>query len=199
MLAQSIPPARTTAEGHGHEGEARLERVVVQDLLQVEGEEEPHREQRRVHQHDDQVRRPQGPQPEDRDGDQRDAGEACLDEHEQRQQDGARRERDEDLRRAQPERLAADNAERHADEPDGDEQSPGDVEVAVDVLPAPFDEDPRAQDDDRGAHGHVDQEDRGPSEHLREQAAEQGPGRGAEPAHRRPGAEPAIALCALGQ
>jgi hypothetical protein len=81
----------------------------------------------------------------------------------------------------------------------GDEQRTERVEVSPDDGPTPLGDDRRREQQHGESNGHVDQEDRRPAETLREQPAEQHPGRGADAADGPPDAQRAVALATLGE
>ena len=194
---RSEPGPGEHRERHRQEGQARRERIVAEHLLQIQRDEEEHREQGRVHQDHDQVGGPEPAQPEDRQWDQRGHGDPGLDDQEAADQSQSGEERHEHARRSPSERIAADDPEREADESRGDQDSAGEVEVTrSDATQVGWDH-AWCEREDEHAERHVDREDRRPSEHLREHAAEQRAGGGAEAADGAPQAKAAVALRAF--
>ena len=147
------------------------QRVVAEHLLQVQRDEEPHREDGGEEQEDDEVGRAQPARAEDR---QRASSGASA----KRPSTSAKaassarptRDRHEHAGRAPAAACRCARSRRRAPmRPSGDEHRAGDVEVAV----ARARRGPRGrragQRDHREPDGHVDEEDRGPAEALREQ------------------------------
>ena len=102
--------------------------------------------------------------------------------------------------RAPAERVGADDAEDDRGQAAADQDGAGEVEARAPRSAGRGDRDqPPAGEDDGDPDRDVEDEDRRPVEGLGEDAAEQGAGRAADPAHRRPEPERPVALGALGE
>ncbi len=212
-VASSMPPvitrrgpSRPTSRGAsveatkiesviGRKRQPGLDRVVAEHFLHVEGQEEPHREEDGVEQRDDEVRDPQLGVAQDRERDQR-----------LRSRSAPRRAR---RRRAARNPTASGTSTPAEPQPSVSVRTIPNVRLtrlavistapATSKLRVPRTSRPAGirrmpERDHDDAERHVDGEDRGPAEGLREHAAEQRARGGAERAHRAPHADRAVAL-----
>ena len=106
-------------DGRGQEAHAGLQRRVALDVLQVQGEEEEHRQHREGHDEGHEVRAQERPGAEEREVDHR-LGAAALDEHEAHEPDGGDGEEGDDAAGAPAPGVALDEREHERGEADGD-------------------------------------------------------------------------------
>ena len=184
---------------HRQEGEARLHGRQAEDLLQVEREEEPHREHRGAHQADDDVGAGERARAEDRHRDERHLRPALLDRDEQEEQRDPDADAGDDLRRAEPVALDVHDAEHERDLPGGERDGSGDVEVPLREVAAALDDVADGERDQHGADRHVDEQDPAPAQRLGEHAAEQRARRSAAGGDGAPDAQRAVALGPFGE
>src|SRR3954454_17509898 len=164
-------------------------------LLHVQGDEEPHREDRGIEQEDHGIRGSQWTQPEDAQRHERLSGEPPLHERERGKQQDADGHPRQNSRGAPAEHVAANDAVDQRHHPCGDEKSAREVEVAMPEHAPALRNEATSEEDDGQADRHVDEEDRRPAEPLGQHAAQQDAGGGAETAERAPDAESAVAGC----
>ena len=101
----------------------------MQDLLHVEREEEPLREERRVQQHDHHVGGAQVAEAEDRERDERRGREPGFDEQEGAEQSDAGRQRADHLGRTPADGVRAHDPVGEGEQAAGNQRRAGEVEV----------------------------------------------------------------------
>ena len=179
-------------------GDPGLDRRVAQHVLQVERDEEEHREQRHADQQPDDVGAAQGSVSEDRERHQR-ITLAALNCHERDQQHPGCGQADD-----RPGRSPADADRVHdgVDEqrqPRGDGDRPGDVERVAGLLAAALAERAGGERGRDQADRDVDEQHPAPAQPAGQDPAEQHSGGAAGAGHRAPDAERAVALGPVGE
>ena len=181
-------------DGRGQEAHAGLQRRVALDVLQVQGEEEEHRQHREGDDEGDEVRAQERPRAEEREVDHR-LGAAALDEHEARRAPTAATARRARMRpEPQPQALPSTSASTSADEADGDRGHAAVVDDVRRALVARLVRGPQRHHDGRGGDGQVEEEDRLPGDVLDQEAADDRADGERERAHAGPGPDRLAAL-----
>jgi hypothetical protein len=170
----------------------------VKDILEVERDEEEHREQRHADQEADDVRAAKRAQAEDRERQQRMAL-AQLDRDERGEQDGRPGESQQGGGRSPADVDGVDHRIDEQRESRRDAHGTGDVEALGAALGATLQEQSRGERRRNQADRDVDEQHPAPGQAAREDPAEQHAGRAAGARDGAPDAERAVALGAFGE
>ena len=184
-------------ERHRQEHEPGLDRRVPEHVLQIQGEEEPHRKRRGTERRQDRVGRRSCRERNSRSGISGALAIRPSSNEEREQQRDADADRQQRRRVAPAGAVGAHDSEHERRETERGRERAAEVEVAGGVLVATLEQHPLCEEGRGQTDRQVDEEDPAPAQGVGDDAAEQHAGRAAGAAHGAPDADRTVAFGGL--